>query len=65
MTNTEQFLKTFYLEFLNDYLTIDHFAEHKGITPETAKTMVNEGKVIHEFYVEHWKNSVIKYKFAA
>ena len=42
MTNTEQFLKSFFLEFLNDYLTIDHFAEHKGITPAVAQTMVNE-----------------------
>ena len=65
MTNTEQFLKSFFLEFLNDYLTIDHFAEHKGITPAVAQTMVNEGKRIHEFYVEHWKNCVIKYKIPA
>jgi hypothetical protein len=55
MTNTQKFLQEMYLEYFNDYLTVDKFAEHKGITPHAACQMLKEGKAIHEWFVDHWK----------
>jgi hypothetical protein len=45
-----------YLEYFNDYLTVDKFAEHKGISSHAACQMLKEGKAIHEWYVEHWNS---------
>jgi hypothetical protein len=37
-----------YLEFFNNYLTIEKFAEHRGLNIEIAKTIIENGKFIHE-----------------
>ena len=36
-----------YLEYINDYLTIAKFAEHKGISEQFAKSLIEEGKAIN------------------
>jgi hypothetical protein len=33
-----------YLDYRNDYLTIDKFAEHHGLYPNEAQTLINLGK---------------------
>lgn len=36
-----------YLEWRNDFLTIDYFAEHYGITKTEAKQLIKMGKKYH------------------
>lgn len=35
-------------EYLNDYLTVEKFAEHKGLTVEEANLLLNLAKRCHE-----------------
>lgn len=39
-----------YLEYLNDYLTVECFADHKGIDDKLAQFVINEGRKLHETY---------------
>ena len=39
-------LSELYLEYVNDYLTIEKFAEHKEISISAAMTIVSEGRRI-------------------
>lgn len=41
-------LSDLYLEYVNDYLTIEKFAEHKEISENLARQIINEGRAIHE-----------------
>lgn len=40
-------LEAFYLEYLNNYLTVEHMAEHKGLTTQQAMTLIEYGRDIH------------------
>jgi hypothetical protein len=44
-----------YLEYLNDYLTITTFAEHKGLTYGEAEALIRLGRDLHERIVEENK----------
>jgi hypothetical protein len=37
-----------FLEYLNDYLTIECFADHKGIDDALAQFIINNGRALHE-----------------
>jgi len=37
-----------YLDFVNNYLTIEKFAEHHQITPKQANLILATGKELHE-----------------
>lgn len=37
-----------YLEYVNDYLTITTFAEHKGLTYDEAEDLIRLGRKLHE-----------------
>jgi len=37
-----------YLEYVNDYLTITTFAEHKGLTYDEAEDLIRLGRNLHE-----------------
>lgn len=39
MINRET-LTALYLEWVNDYLTLEHFAEHHGLTPSEAFVLI-------------------------
>ena len=41
-------LEGFYLQWLNDYLTVDKFAEHNGLELGLAQAMIDEGRACHE-----------------
>lgn len=41
-----------YLEYVNDYLTITTFAEHKGLTYDEAEALIRLGRKLHERIVE-------------
>jgi len=44
-----------YLEYVNDYLTITTFAEHKGLTGDEANDLIRLGRVVHERIVAEHK----------
>ena len=44
-----------YLEYINDYLTITTFAEHKGLTYAEAEALIRLGRQLHERIVEENK----------
>ena len=44
-----------YLEYVNDYLTITTFAEHKGLTYDEAEALIRLGRQLHERIVEENK----------
>jgi len=44
-----------YLEYVNDYLTITTFAEHKGFTYDEAEALIRLGRQLHERIVEENK----------
>lgn len=46
----ENFYIQNYLEYVNDYLTIACFADHKGISDELASFVINQGRKLHENY---------------
>ena len=41
-------LSKLYLSWVNDYLTIEKFAEHHGITPSEAALLISVAKSCHE-----------------
>jgi len=40
-------IETMYLDYFNNYLTIDKFAEHNQISWFSAKSIINKGKLIN------------------
>lgn len=43
-----QQLADLYLEWVNDWITVECFAEYYGLTEEQAKTVIELGRQIHE-----------------
>ena len=37
----------FYLDYVNNYLTVEKIAEHHGISKETATHIINTGRDYH------------------
>lgn len=37
-----------YLDYVNNWLTVEAFAEYYGLTAEQAKTVIELGKTLHE-----------------
>jgi len=50
---TDEQKEELYLEFFNDYLTIEKFAEHHGLSFAGAQDIINEGKAIN------WRESAV------
>lgn len=50
MNNTHQqieWLNKFYLDYFNNYLTVEKMAEHHGISAEECRILVAAGKEVH------------------
>ena len=45
-------LKEFYLDYVNNYLTITKIAEHHGITDNYAYNLITMGRAFHEADIE-------------
>lgn len=45
-------IQKIYLSFVNDFLTIERFAEVHGLDVEDAETLIKMGKKYHERNVE-------------
>lgn len=43
----KQIIREFFLDYTNNYLTIERFAEDKGISETDAKTIIRLGKKYH------------------
>lgn len=48
----KQKLIDFYLDFINDYLTIDKFAEDNGLTRGQAVDLLDIGRRFHDQTIE-------------
>lgn len=52
MTPTiNEYLRTMYLDYVNNYLTVDKFAEDNDVHPTDARRIISMGKVCHEDHV--------------
>jgi len=49
-------LQVIYLDWVNNFLTVDRFAEHYGMTPDAASELIDSGRRAHETMVQrkHW-----------
>ena len=45
-------LQEFYLDWVNNYLTMEKMAEHYGLTSEAVETLIDLGRLYHEEGVE-------------
>ena len=45
-------LRAFYLDWFNNYLTIEKIAEHHGLDLDDAKTLISIGRYMHHRHVE-------------
>lgn len=51
----KEIIQDSYLEYVNDYLTINTYAEHKGLTYDEAEALIRLGRQLHERIVEENK----------
>ena len=42
----------FYLDWFNNYLTVEKIAEHHGLDLDDAKALINMGRYMHYKHVE-------------
>ena len=49
-TSIRDVTKSFYLEYLNNYLTVSKIAEHYEITENNASMLINLGRGFHNDY---------------
>jgi hypothetical protein len=41
-----------YLDYVNNFLTVDRFAEYYALSIKTANEVINEGRILHNITVE-------------
>ena len=47
------YLRELYLEYLNDFLSIEKLAERHGVTLAEMRNLIALGKKLHNEHVEH------------
>ena len=47
-----KYFRTAYLDYFNNYLTIEKYAEHNGISTADAKKLIDAGRKYHEKHVK-------------
>lgn len=52
MKQANQYLRDLYLDFVNNYLTVEKFAEHHELHVPVAVELLAMGKTLHEEYVK-------------
>ena len=52
---TSKYLREFYLDYVNNYLTVEKIAEHNELDPGDATILIQLGKKYHENYVQMMK----------
>jgi len=48
----------FYLDWFNNYLTVEKLAEHHGLDVDDAQALINMGRYMHHRHVERIKREV-------
>lgn len=51
----ERVLREYYLDYVNNFLTRNRFAEYHGIPLTYAELVINMGEYLHEEHVEAYK----------
>jgi len=51
-------LREFYLDWVNNYLTVETMAEHHGLDVDDAKALINMGRYMHHRHVEMMNSEV-------
>lgn len=52
-------LQNIYLDWWSNYLTIEVFAEHNGLTCKEASRLIDLGRDVHERLVKEYNESLI------
>ena len=60
--SVDSYLRALFLDFFNNYLTIELFAEHHDIDEDIAQRILDLGRRLHEKYVERLETSRISAK---
>jgi len=56
MKQANEYLRNLYLDYVNNYLTMERFAEHNGLDIDQADVLLDIGKALHEDYVSQLKS---------
>jgi hypothetical protein len=51
-------LREFYLDWVNNYLTVETMAEHHGLDVDDAKALISMGRYMHHRHVETMNREV-------
>ncbi len=51
-------LRAFYLDWFNNYLTVEKIAEHHGLDLDDAKALIGMGRYMHHRHVEMMDSEV-------
>jgi hypothetical protein len=51
-------LREFYLDWFNNYLTVEKIAEHHGLDVDDAKALISMGRYMHHRHVETMNREV-------
>ena len=43
----QEWIESMYLDYFNNFLTVDTFAEHYGLSMEQANEIINKGRAIN------------------
>jgi hypothetical protein len=57
MTSREK-IESLYIDWFNNFLTVDRFAEHHGLTVEQASRVINTGRALNHrrpSLPDHWQ----------
>ena len=49
----------FYLDWFNNYLTVEKIAEHHGLDVDDAKALISMGRYLHHRHVETMNREVV------
>ena len=56
MKQANEYLRSLYLDYVNNYLTVERFAEHNELDFDQADVLLDIGKALHEDYVADLKS---------
>ena len=56
MKQANEYLRNLYLDYVNNYATIQVFSEHNGLDIDQAEVLLDIGKALHEDYVSQLKS---------